>query len=209
MVSLSLAAASYTRPEGLLIAACCFGWFAGQRILTSKRLRLDPADAFSLVAPFVVLVVAHFFFRHAYYGEWWPNTYYAKHVRPWYESGFRYLWAAALETGLYLLLPLAVLALRETWRARRDLSYALPLLCIGLHAAYLFRIGGDHFEYRPLDFYWPLLSVPAAASIVSLGSTISSELRRVGRNSPAWTRPRPSACAVALFVPVLVYCVFR
>lgn len=41
-------------------------------------------------------------FRYAYYGEWLPNTYYAKHVRPWYEMGWIYLRAAALETGLYL-----------------------------------------------------------------------------------------------------------
>lgn len=205
LVSLSLAAASYTRPEGPLIAACCFAWFIGQRILTSKRLRLEPTEVFSLIAPFVVLVLAHVLFRHAYYGEWLPNTYYAKHVRPWYESGFRYLWAAALETGLYFLWPLALLALRETWRERRDLCYALPLLCIGLHAAYLFRIGGDHFEYRPLDFYWPLLAVPAATSIVGLGSAISTNLSRVHWNLPAWTRPRPSVCAVALFVPALVY----
>ena len=46
-----------------------------------------------LVAPFAVLVAAHYLFRYAYYGEWLPNTYYAKHVRPWYESGFRYLYS--------------------------------------------------------------------------------------------------------------------
>ena len=69
-----------------------------------------------LVAPFAALVAAHFLFRYAYYGEWLPNTYYAKHVRPWYESGFRYLLAAALETGLYILLPLAFLALRTRWQ---------------------------------------------------------------------------------------------
>ena len=62
------------------------------------------------------MVTAHFLWRYGYYGEWLPNTYYAKHIRPWYESGFRYLWAAALETGLYLLLPLTVVALRERWR---------------------------------------------------------------------------------------------
>ena len=32
--------------------------------------------------------------------------------------------------------------------------------------AYLFRIGGDHFEYRPLDFYWPTLAVPVSAGII-------------------------------------------
>ena len=80
-----------------------------------------------LVAPFVVLVAAHFLFRYAYYDEWLPNTYYAKHVRPWYEAGFRYLWAATLETGLYLLVPLALVALRARWKAQRDLAYTLPL----------------------------------------------------------------------------------
>ena len=112
--SVSLAAAALTRPEGLLLAACCFGWFAVQRVIVDRRL--DWRELTYLVAPFAILVTAHFLFRYGYYGEWLPNTYYAKHVRPWYESGFRYLWAAALETGLYLLLPLAWVALRERWR---------------------------------------------------------------------------------------------
>ncbi len=102
--SLSLAAAALTRPEGLLLAACCFGWFAAQRIIVDRKL--DWRAGITLVAPFAVLVTAHFLFRYGYYGDFLPNTYYAKHIRPWYESGFRYLWAAALETGLYLLLPL-------------------------------------------------------------------------------------------------------
>ena len=74
--------------------------------------------------------------------------------------------AVALETGLYLLLPLAGRALGKEWQARRSLAYALPLFCIGLHMAYIARIGGDHFEYRPLDVYWPLLVVSAAAGLV-------------------------------------------
>ena len=111
--------------------------------------------------PFVILVCTHFLWRYAYYGEWLPNTYYAKHVRPWYESGFRYLWAAVLETGLYLLIPLAAVAMRNRWRASQDGIWALVLLLVGVHMAYVMRIGGDHFEYRPLDFYWPLLLTSA------------------------------------------------
>ena len=150
-----------------------------------------------LVAPFLVLVAAHFLFRYSYYGEWLPNTYYAKHVRPWYESGFRYLTAAALETGLYLLLPLALLARRSRWQVHRDGSFALPLLCVAAHMAYLLPIGGDHFEFRPLDFYWPLLAVPAAEGIALLGSRISTGLRRfpesrVGRPVGGLTRSRSS-----------------
>ena len=86
---------------GPAAGACCFSWFAVQRILTGERSKARLVrQIIYLVAPFAVLIAAHFLFRYAYYGEWLPNTYYAKHVRPWYESGFRYLWAAALETGL-------------------------------------------------------------------------------------------------------------
>ena len=178
--SLSLAAAELTRPEGLLLAACCFGWFGVQRIVKEGRVSARLVrELMILVAPFVLLVSAHFLFRYAYYGEWLPNTYYAKHVRAWYESGFRYLWAAALETGLYLLLPLAYLALRSRWQVHRDSSFALPLLCIAAHMAYLLPIGGDHFEYRPLDFYWPLLAIPAAEGIMLLGASSAAGLSQV------------------------------
>ena len=199
--SLSLAAAAYTRPEGPLIAACCFGWFAMQRTVETGRLRPDRRlvrELAYLVAPFVVLVAAHFLFRYAYYGEWLPNTYYTKHVRAWYEAGFRYLWAAALETGLYLLLPLAFVALRTRWKTQRDLAYALPLLCIFPHMAYIMRIGGDHFEYRPLDFYWPLLAVPASVGIVWLGERVRDCLRPSAKGSTP-------VVALVLFFPLLFY----
>ena len=123
-------------------------------------------------------------------------------MRPWYEAGFRYLWAAALETGLYLLLPLICVALRERWRRYRDGTYALVLLCIGAHLYYLLRIGGDHFEYRPLDFYWPLLALPAAEGSLTSGVGVAAGLRRV-RWLP-W-RVGPRAWAVVLFMPVLCY----
>ena len=126
-----------------------------------------------------------------------PNTWYAKHVRPWYESGFRYLWAAALETGLYLLIPLAAVAMRSRWRASHDRIWALVLLLVGVHMAYVMRIGGDHFEYRPLDFYWPLLAVPASMGIVYLGSRIANRrwLRRLPPPPPPPPPPFGSGCA--------------
>ena len=159
--SLSLAAAALTRPEGPLLAALCCGWFVIQRMADTGRFNPDWRRLICLAAPVVVLVGAHFLWRYGYYGEWLPNTWYAKHVRPWYESGFRYLWAAALETGLYLLIPLAAVAMRSRWRASQDGIWALVLLLVGVHMAYVMRIGGDHFEYRPLDFYWPLLLTSA------------------------------------------------
>ncbi len=206
VVSLSLAAAALTRPEGPLFAVCCFAWYAVQRRVDTGRWGggggvKDWRAAACLVVPFVVLVAGHELFRYNYYGEWLPNTYYAKHVRPWYEAGFRYLWAAALETGLYLLLPLAVVSLVKGWRRRRCLTYALPLLCIVFHVGYIARIGGDHFEYRPLDFYWPLLAVPAADGIVGLGAMISGRFRKSQRDHGKMC----AVCAVLLFIPIVFY----
>ena len=198
--SLSLAAAALTRPEGLLVAACCVGWFVAHRWFTARRV--DWRGTLALAGPFVVLIGGHFLARYRYYGEWLPNTYYAKHVGPWYESGFRYLWAAAIETGLYLLIPLAVVALRGRWREHRDGIYVLVLLLVGTHLAYLFEIGGDHFEYRPLDYYWPLLAVPAAEGVARVGARLSGSLRQLSWRL-RWAGPR--TLAIVLFVPLLFY----
>ncbi len=202
--SLCLAAAELTRPEALLLAACCFAWFGIQRLAKDKTINSRLVKDISyLVAPFILLVAAHFLFRYAYYGEWLPNTYYAKHVRPWYESGFRYLVAAAIETGLYLLLPLAFFALRSRWQRHCDGTYALSLLCVFAHMAYLLPIGGDHFEYRPLDFYWPLLALPAAEAIALLGAKAADSLRQLPRR-PAW-RIGGGVFTIAFFLPILFY----
>ena len=238
--SVSLALASLTRPEGPLIAACCFAWFGALQLRdalnglrrghepqtvslkTSIAKRIDWRGLLCLIAPFALIVGAHFLFRYAYYGEWLPNTYYAKHVRPWYEAGFKYLWAAALETGMYMLLPLAWHAMRQRWRDARDGAYALILLIVAAHMLFLARLGGDLYEFRPMDFYWPLLAIPAAEGIARLGGWIADKLRYMRTNirgggvfrirlspdsaqahsaSPMWA----SLCASLLFVPALFY----
>ncbi len=163
---------------------------------------LDWRGTLALAGPFVVLIGGHFLARYRYYGEWLPNTYYAKHVGPWYESGFRYLSAAAIETGLYLLIPLAYVALRARWREHRDGLYALVLLVVGTHMAYLFEIGGDLYEYRPMDFYWPLLAVPAAGGVARVADRLADLLRRLTKHL-RW--PGPRFLAIALFVPLVFY----
>ena len=220
VASFSLALASLTRPEGPLIAAGCFAWWAAQGLADGERgngrersggvkgwavglaRRIDWRGALALAPPFALIVGTHFLWRYSYYGEWLPNTYYAKYVRPWWDIGLQYLAAAAVETGLYLLLPLGAGAAWMRWRERRDLAYGLPLLTIALHAAYLARVGGDGFGWRMLDFYWPLLALPAADGLRGAGSALGRALRRrmVGARAAdgrLW--------AVALFLPALIY----
>ena len=215
VASLSLALASLTRPEGPLIAACCFAWWAAQEAASASHerpgsgarawalgviRRMDWRGALWLALPFALIVGAHFLWRFSYYGEWLPNTYYAKFVRPWWDVGLRYLGAAGLETGLYLLLPLAAWGAWARWRERRDLAYGLPLLIIAPHAAHIARVGGDLFQWRPLDFYWPLLALPAADTLAGAGAGAARLLRRwrVGERAA-----HGRAWGVALFLPVL------
>jgi arabinofuranosyltransferase len=154
--SLALAACEATRPEGLLVFGCCLIWLLADAGL---RGRLNARLVAAFVGPFGALVAGHFAFRWWYYGDLLPNTYYAKHVQPWYEGGTHFFAKAGIETGLYFLLPLALLGAFAAVAQRRDSIHVLSLLCVSSHAAYLWRIGGDHFEFRPLDFYWPLLTV--------------------------------------------------
>ena len=193
--SLALAAACLTRPEGPLFAFAAVGWLLVQRRIDAGCWRPAVRSALVLAGPCAAVAAAHYLWRYGYYGEWLPNTYYAKHVRPWYEMGWRYLASGALETGLYLWLPLAGGAAVAAWRRRRSLAFVLPLGCVAAHMLYLARVGGDHFELRPMDVYWPLLALPAAMALVQLGAAAARLVPRVP--APAWT--------LVLLAPVLAY----
>jgi hypothetical protein len=164
LASLALAAAESTRPEANLLFLCALAWLVYDRTHAGG---VRPREVLAFAAPFAVLVGAHFLWRWTYYGDLWPNTYYAKHVRGWPEAGIRYFGAASIEFGLYALIPAALFG--AIARARSgDRVHLLGLAWILLHAAYVLWIGGDHFEYRVLDFYWPFLAVAAVEGIASL-----------------------------------------
>jgi hypothetical protein len=103
-----------------------------------------------------VLVGAHLAFRLLYYGELVPNTFYAKvGGRLWPSMGLAYVGMFALEYGLWLWIPFLWAAVRFH---RRRGTGRVPLLfgaAVLPHAAYIVAIGGDHFEYRPLDLALP------------------------------------------------------
>lgn len=196
--SLWFALAALTRPEGLLVFACAFVWrLVRDRLVGDMRLWTLVA----LLAPFTIVIGAHFLWRHAYYGAWLPNTYYAKHVRPWYESGVDYFLAAAIELGAWVSVTLAVIG-ALVHAARRDLALLLPFAIVVPHALYLLRIGGDHFEFRPLDLHVALLAVPAAHGLLLLAQGAAALWRaRDAARQHAWTR----RIAVVAAVPALLY----
>lgn len=177
--SLFAGLAALTRPEGMLVGCVCIGF-----IVADSWWRRSFCWGLVLKAsvPFAAIVGGHFLFRYAYYGMWLPNTYYAKHVRPWFESGFDYFTVAGIETGAYLLVPLALLGAWLRSQKNDDHGAWLSVGLVGAHIAYVMRVGGDHFEFRPLDFYWPLLLPLTAEGLVSLCSRLSAQVSsRLGR----------------------------
>ena len=201
--SFSLGLAELTRPEGLLLGGLCLGGFAVCRMASARR---NPGwrELAVMGGPFALVVASHYLWRYSYYGEWLPNTYYAKYVAPWYDAGLRYLVQAGIDTGLYLLVPLALLAGIVRWRQNQDGTHAVILLLIGVHMNYLARIGGDHFEYRPLDFYWPLLAVAAAQGLLFIGTFMAAWVRREhGTHHAGGHRaPQPASRSVRKRMPL-------
>lgn len=182
------AGACLTRPDSLLP----FATAALYHLVWTR----DWKRSAKLAVPPAVVVAIHYAWRRAYYGDWFPNTYYAKIGEPWWDVGFFYLCTAATECGVWLVAPFAMWA---TWSAARPGARAtLGLFWVATvpHLLYLMRIGGDHFEFRPLDFCWPLLYVAAAVALAQTQLSV-----RLGSAFGAGARPRkilPIALAAAM-----------
>jgi len=172
------ALAALARPDGMLLVAATVA-VAGITLLRRQR---TPAQLLLGLLP-LAAVAAHLLWRHDFYGEWVPNTYYAKVVAAWPEAGVRYFACFALEHGVWLWLPLAALWL--VVEARRA-GHALPrllwdrlpaLAAIGATLCqcgyYVFVVGGDHFEYRVFSQLVPLGVLAAAAMSLRLWSRTS------------------------------------
>jgi arabinofuranosyltransferase len=172
--SLAAALAALTRPDGLPLVCATAGaaglaWLRGQARARALLLGLSP----------LLLVVALTAWRRCYYGEWLPNTYYAKVVAAWPEAGARYFACFALENGAWLWFPLVAVwlavELRRPWRdVGAQLAAHVPALAaiavVSFNASYyLFVVGGDHFEYRVLSQLVPLGTLAAVAMAARIG----------------------------------------
>ncbi|MFN0152526.1 MAG: tetratricopeptide repeat protein [bacterium] len=168
--SLLLALACLTRPDGALVAGCVLG----ARALVERRRGGAPLGAIARGAGILAAIVgAHLAFRLAYYGDWVPNTYHAKvGGQTWFSMGASYALTFAIEYGVVFWAPLLIAslaALRREGRAHHGLLFAAATLP---HAASVIAIGGDHFEYRPLDLIFPfafVLVADGAAALVARG----------------------------------------
>ena len=145
--SMLFALATLTRPEGALFALVAGAFFLGEIARRRRSLRAGLCWA----APYVSLVGAHLLWRHAYYGYWLPNTFYAKVPGAWWEQGFQYLSLFASDYQIVWFLPLVAASVL----LRRQFAAWLLFAQAAVYLVYVAWIGGDRFEFR---FLVPILA---------------------------------------------------
>jgi hypothetical protein len=147
-------AAAMAHPDhGILYAGL------GLALLLGKDTRRGVAR---YALPFALFYAPYFAWRWQYYGELFPNTYYAKSGGlPYFAQGGVYLASLLIGGGLWALLPLAAYA---TWRLRRTLFGRYAMIAIPLFCVYVAKIGGDFMYGRLLcPIVAPLLLLAEAA----------------------------------------------
>lgn len=188
--SLAAAATALTRPDGLLFVAAT----AAAGCTAMVRDRAAFRRVLVGLAP-LLFVVAHVAWRRSFYGEWLPNTYYAKVGASWFEAGWRYFACFALENAVWLWCPLAlvwfVAELRRPSVLRGWWTDHVPALAVigalvGHVAYYVLRVGGDHFEFRVFSHLIPLgvlAAVVMAARLWRSHLAIAAALLALGASS--------------------------
>jgi len=139
-----LALAALTRPDGVIFAAVTGAW------LLAGPDRWRAALAFG--AGFLAIYGPPTIWRIAYYGDFFPNTYYAKSAAlAWWSQGLTYgHYYATRYWPLLLALP-CVAVPRQRRAALLELALALS------YALYVMRVGGDFMFGRLLVPITPFL----------------------------------------------------
>jgi arabinofuranosyltransferase len=129
------------------------------------RARLLPA-----MVPTAVGLALHFAWRLHYYGEWLPNTYYAKAAYlVSFDLGVEYLFGflRSCPAALVLFLLAAYGARAAKPAEGRDFARFAAFAFLA-QTIFLAKVGGDFMEYRLLWEYWPVLVVGAAVGGLAL-----------------------------------------
>ena len=176
------ALAALTRPDGLTLVCATIGVTA----VSVLQRRTSWWPALKGLSP-LLAVIAQVLWRRSFYGEWLPNTYYAKVLSAWPEAGLRYFACFALENGAWLWFPVAACWLVVECRragfagslalVNGTLRHHLPAVAAVLVALfnagyYLFAVGGDHFEYRVLSQLVPLGVLACVAMAARSGTGV-------------------------------------
>jgi arabinofuranosyltransferase len=173
LAGLAFALTVLTRPDGVVFCAVALVFMA---VPLCRRKRYAGRHWLALLVVFGLVVLAHAAWRVSYYGDWVPNTFYAKMMGlPRYrlDMGLMYLTNFCLAPPyiLPLTLLLSPFALRG---ANRKMSVYLATN-LAAYLAFIVSAGGDHMPAFRLML--PLIPVCALLLYASLDNLTRGALR--------------------------------
>ena len=191
------AISTMVRPDGVVFGAAA-GLSLALSSLVARPLDLKRAllRGLALALGFAALFGPFVLWRHSYYDDWLPNTFYVKAGgRANAELGLAYFGAWLREyplTAALALLGLLTALARPRWRAQRR-TFLHFALAIALFGAYVIWAGGDYMAlYRFVVPVLPLCALLGTAALVS-------GFEGLARITSRWL-PRPLLTAVALLL---------
>lgn len=192
--SLWLLAAALNRPEGLLFFAAALGVRLTGRLRRPTDATADsPVRTVRWFVAFLLPMTAFFLWRHAYYGEWLPNTVAAKQMPletalnekygPAYliRTLFVNLDGRPLQIGTGIVLWVCALAgaVSERLRGRGRAIVWVFVLCQMLVAL---RAGGDWMQgWRYMTAVVPLWMLLLVTAVQDAAAGLASRSRPAGR----------------------------
>ncbi|WP_284721404.1 hypothetical protein [Polyangium sorediatum] len=168
---LAFVAAALTRPDHLLLYGCMGLALVAEDLVHHEERpfwkRLDLRRYLAYGAPLVLLYVPYFLWRWRAYGDFFPNTYYAKSGNLTYWSqGLIYATHFLFTSGAAIWLPLFLVVLSGRARNRSETRLRIfALLSLLVYGRYVVKVGGDFMEHR---FFISLLPILAASTEIAL-----------------------------------------
>lgn len=192
LVGTFLALAALTRPDAVLFWAAGFLFLAARLVLGNASRKRAVRDLVLFALPACLLVAPYEVWRTAYYGDIFPNTYYAKSAgTSYYSQGVYFLWLyfRAHPTSLLFLAAVPLLAgrfskgeppPRTAPGAARVPALAALVAVAGYLVFFVARVGGGFMYARfvvpvlPFVYYliewsvWRLAGRRTAAALAVL-----------------------------------------
>ena len=139
-----------------------------------QRLRTSLFRLFTLYGPFALGAAAYMAWRLNYYGDWFPNTYYAKHSAAGMpaDAGITYLRAFIRSCPWIVTLAPFVVAAPLTRSSVSIRTFSVyGLLSTVAWVLYVNHVGGDFMQYRFMWVALPLFLATALLGVLNLRST--------------------------------------
>lgn len=120
--------------------------------------RLDFRRYFAYAAPMFVLFLPWFLMRWSYYGQFYPNTFYAKSgAGSYFSQGLLYGMQFFMTSGAFVWLLAFLFAMWGPARNRNETRLRIfGSLALVLFSFYIVKVGGDFMQHR---FFIPLMPV--------------------------------------------------